>query len=202
MREKGSGGTHKHCEKCLKVIKYYLVRWAFILSTRTTYQVPRKGKIIDRGANYMVRVWFGDKKNAIYNTSVFFKNRYKDEWITDEFARKVIMDVDHSEVVDANIINSPVLGNISPLQLSGGVKALILMKHFPGKVFNASNCGDNCAKWILELGEEQDFTINLFHVMNFGKEPFQVRILNSKSIVAHNMQEFLNAGVEYLREGM
>lgn len=148
----------------------------------------------------MVRVWFGDRKNAIYNTSVFFKNRYEDEWITDDFAKKVIKDIDHSEVIDANSINSPVLGNISPLQLSGGVKALILMKHFPGKVFNASNCGDNCAKWILSLGEEQDFTINLFHVMNFGKDQFSIRILNSKNMVAHDMQEFLNAGVKYLRE--
>ncbi len=148
----------------------------------------------------MLRVWFGDRKNAIYNTSVFFKNRYEDEWITDDFAKKVIKDIDHSEVIDANSINSPVLGNISPLQLSGGVKALILMKHFPGKVFNASNCGDNCAKWILSLGEEQDFTINLFHVMNFGKDPFSIRILNSKNMVAHDMQEFLNAGVKYLRE--
>ncbi len=148
----------------------------------------------------MLRVWFGDRKNAIYNTSVFFKNRYKDEWITDDFARKVIMDIDHSEVIDANSINSPILGNISPLQLSGGVKALILMKNFPGKVFNASNCGDNCAKWILSLGEEQDFTINLFHVMNFGDDPFNIRILNSSKTVAHNMQEFLDAGVKYLRE--
>lgn len=148
----------------------------------------------------MLRVWFGDRKNAIYNTSVFFKNRYEDEWITDDFAKKVIKDIDHSEVIDANSINSPVLGNISPLQLSGGVKALILMKHFPGKVFNASNCGDNCAKWILSLGEERDFTINLFHVMNFGKDPFSIRILNSKNMVAHDMQEFLNAGVKYLRE--
>ena len=147
----------------------------------------------------MVRVWFGDKKNAIYNTSVFFKNRYKDEWITDEFARKVIMDVDHSEVVDANIINSPVLGNISPLQLSGGVKALILMKHFPGKVFNASNCGDNCAKWLLCLAENQDFTINLFHVMDFGDGDFSIRILNKKNLIVHNMQEFLTAGVSCLR---
>ena len=148
----------------------------------------------------MLRVWFGDRKNAIYNTSVFFKNRYEDEWITDDFAKKVIKDIDHSEVIDANSINSPILGNISPLQLSGGVKALILMKNFPGKVFNASNCGDNCAKWILSLGEEQNFTINLFHVMNFGDDPFNIRILNSSKTVAHNMQEFLDAGVKYLRE--
>jgi hypothetical protein len=147
----------------------------------------------------MLRVWFGDKENYIYNTSVFFKNRYQDEWITDDFARKVISDVDHSEVIDANSIVSPVLGNISPLQLSGGVKALILMKHFPGKVFNASNCGDNCAKWILSLGEKQDFTINLFHVMDFGNKPFSIRVLNDKKLIVHNMQELLLAGATYLR---
>lgn len=148
----------------------------------------------------MLRVWFGDKKNAIYNTSVFFKNRYKDDWITDDFARKVISDVDHSEVIDANSIQSPVLGNISPLQLSGGVKALILMKHYPGLVFNASNCGDNCAKWILELGKKKDFTINLFHVMDFGKGEFDIKILNDGKLIVHDMQEFLVAGVSYLRK--
>ena len=150
----------------------------------------------------MLRVWFGDRENAIYNTSVFFKNRYKDEWITEDFSREVIQDVDRSEVIDANNILSPVLGNISPLQLSGGVKALILMKHFPGKIFNASNCGDNCAKWILELGKQQDFTINLFHVMNFGKGTFDIRILNDKKLVVHNMQEFLTVGGAYLRGEM
>ncbi len=148
----------------------------------------------------MLRVWFGDRENAIYNTSVYFKNTYKDEWLVDDFARAAIKDIDKSEVIDANSIKSPVLGNISPLQLSGGVKAVILMKHFPGKIFNASNCGDNCAKWILSLGDEQDFTINLHHVMDFGKDKFNIRILNDRKMVAKNMQEFLDAGVKYLRE--
>jgi len=106
--------------------------------------------------------------------------------------------VDHSEVIDANNIQSPVLGNISPIQLSGGVKALILMKNLPGKTFNASNCGDNCAKWILELGKEKNFTINLYHIMNFGKEPFSIRILNHRSLIVHDMQGFLDAAVKYL----
>ena len=149
----------------------------------------------------MLRVWFGDRKNAIYNTSVFFKNRYENDWITDDFAKELIRDVDRSEVIDANTISSPVLGNISPLQLSGGVKAVILMKHYPGYTFNASNCGDNCAKWILQLGDEQNFTINLFHVMDFGDGDFDIRILNDKKLITHNMQEFLSAGAFYLREG-
>ncbi len=150
----------------------------------------------------MLRVWFGDRKNAIYNTSVFFKNRYENDWITDDFAKELIRDVDRSEVIDANTISSPVLGNISPLQLSGGVKAVILMKHYPGYTFNASKCGDNCAKWILQLGDEQNFTINLFHVMDFGDGDFDIRILNDKKLITHNMQEFLNAGAFYLREGV
>lgn len=49
------------------------------------------------------------------------------------------------------MIDSPVLGPISTKELSGGVKPLTLMAFDEsGKVFNASACGDNCAKWILE----------------------------------------------------
>ena len=151
----------------------------------------------------MLRVWFGRRENAIYNTSVFFRNGYQDDWITEDFSKLIISDVDKSTVIGPNLIHSPVLGDISPLQLSGGVKALILMKHYPRKIFNASNCGDNCAKWILKLGEEMDFTINLHHIMNFGSQPFEIRIMNagnSKMRIAHDMQEFLDAGVRYLQE--
>ena len=150
----------------------------------------------------MLRVWFGRKENAVYNTSVFFRHGYKDEWITDPFARKVIEDVDKSEVIGPNLIRSPVLGDISPERLSGGTKALILMKNYPRKLFNASNCGDNCAKWILELAKDKDFAINLLHVMNFGEGTFEIRIMNAgsgKMRIAHNMQEFLDAGVKYLQ---
>lgn len=162
--------------------------------------VVRGSQIMAGRVFAVLRVWFGDRENSVYNTSVFFKNRYRDEWITEDFARQAILDVDHSVVIDSSSIDSPVLGVISPLQLSGGVKALILMKHFPGKTFNASNCGDNCAKWILRLGEEQDFTISLLHVMDFGEGRFDIRILNHRKLVVHDMQEFLIAGAHYLRE--
>ena len=74
------------------------------------------------------------------------------------------------------------------------------MKHFPGKIFNASKCGDNCAKWLLFLGETQNYTVNLLHVMDFGSGTFDIRILNHRNLIVHNMQEFLDAGVKYLRE--
>lgn len=146
----------------------------------------------------MLRVWFGDRDNVIYNTSVYFKNRYKDSWVMDEFAKAAIKDIDRFEVINAHTIESPVLGQIPPDKLSGGVKALILMKNEPGKTFNASNCGDNVAKWILKLGKEKNFTIALYHIMDFGKGDFEIRILNDKRMVVHNMREFLDAAEKYL----
>ena len=45
----------------------------------------------------------------------------------------MIRDVDQSEVVGEQLIQSPVLGAIPPAQLSGGVKTLILIYKDPGK---------------------------------------------------------------------
>ena len=146
----------------------------------------------------MLSVFFGDMPDAIYNTSVYFQNQYRDDWLTKPLSKEIIQDVDKSEVVSANLIDSPVLGAISPKELSGGVKTLLLMANDKsGKVFNASTCGDNCAKWILKLGEQKDLTINLRHVMRFGKDPFEILILNTGTIV-RNMSEFVDVAEAYV----
>lgn len=145
----------------------------------------------------MLNVQFGDMPEAIYNTAVYFKNTYRDDWITDDFGKEVIRDVDNSEVVSAHVIESPVLGSITPLMLSGGVKTLLLIKHDRSHVFNASTCGDNCAKWILELARDRKVVVNLYHVMDFGRDEFKIRVMNSGKIV-HNMTELIKESVPYL----
>ena len=138
----------------------------------------------------MLKIYYGNMKEAIFNTSVYFKNIYEDEWIVDDLARKMIQDVDKSTVLDSNVIDSPVMGKISPIGLSGGVKTLILIKNEPKKVFNASTCGDNCAKWLLKIAEREDITINLRHLMDFGEGKFDICILNTGQIV-HSMKELV-----------
>ncbi len=138
----------------------------------------------------MLSIFFGDMPEAIYNPVRFFKNSYTDDWITDELSKKMIRDVDKSEVLGARVIDSPVLGGISPRELSGGVKTLIDIYKQPDKVFNASACGDNCARWLLEIGDMMDVTINLRHIMDFGKGEFLVKVLNTDQIV-HNMDELI-----------
>lgn len=138
----------------------------------------------------MLNVFYGDMPNVIYNTAIYFKNTYENAWITDSLSREMIQDVDHSTVLDSGVIDSPVLGKIPPVQLSGGVKTLILIANEPDKVFNASTCGDNCAKWLLKIAENRNVTINLRHLMNFGSEPFTIHILNTNQVV-HSMRELI-----------
>ena len=138
----------------------------------------------------MLNIYYGNMPEAIYNTAVYFKNVYEDEWITNPVAREMILDVDKSVVLDGAVIDSPVMGKIAPTSLSGGVITLILMKNERSKVFNASTCGDNCAKWILKLAESEDLTINLRHLMDFGDGKFDIHIMNTDQVV-HSMKELV-----------
>lgn len=145
----------------------------------------------------MLKVFYGEMDNVIYNTSVYFKNRFKPQWMEDARTIEMIKDVDKSTVLGTGAIDSPVMGIIAPVSLSGGVKTLILIDQIPEKVFNASNCGDNCAKWLLEIGREKDVVINLGHVMDFGEGKFEIEILNSGDIV-HNMYDMAVIAGRYI----
>lgn len=147
--------------------------------------------------NLMLNIYYGHMKEAVYNTSAYFKYDYEDNWIVDPFVKEMIRDVDQSMVLDSGVIDSPVLGKIPPVGLSGGIKTLILVKFEKDKIFNASTCGDNCAKWLLRIAETEDRTVNLLHLMDFGQEPFAVRILNTDQIV-HSMEELVSIAGEFV----
>ena len=65
------------------------------------------------------------------------------------------------------------------------------------KIFNASNCGDNCAEWLLRIGQKKDVTVNLRHIMDFGDGEFEILVENTGEIV-HNMKELLAVAGRYV----
>lgn len=108
----------------------------------------------------MLNIYLGEMEGAVYHPPVYFDNRYEDEWLAEPLATEMVKDVDKSEIISPHLVQSPVLGPISVKELSGGVKTLMLMAFDKsGKVFNASACGDNCAKWILKIAEGKELTI-------------------------------------------
>ena len=145
----------------------------------------------------MLNIIFGKIDNVIFNTSVFFKNSYEESWLLEKETQQMILDIDKSKVLGNGAIESPVLGIISPTSLSGGVKTLILISHISDKIFNASNCGNNCASWLLKIGKEKNVTINLRHLMNFGDGCFELNIVNKNKIV-RSMDELLEIAGDLL----
>ena len=49
----------------------------------------------------MLKIFFGDMSDAVYNTASYFKYDYEDEWIIDPFVKEMIQDVDKSTVLDS-----------------------------------------------------------------------------------------------------
>lgn len=150
----------------------------------------------------MLSIFLGEMdKNVIHDVDAYFDNQFKYEWLEDDLVKELILDVDKSVVESPECIMSPVLRQIPPTRLSGGVKALILMKYLQSDniIVNASACGDNCAKWILTLADqfEEDFVINLNHIMDFGGDSFKIKILNN-GIIVNNMKEFIDIATEYI----
>ena len=117
----------------------------------------------------------GKTNNTVIKIDKFFQYEYEEEWFNDPLVKEMVKDIDKSEVVNSHKIVSSVLGDITPLELSGGVKALILMYKEPEYEYWATACGDNCAKWIKKFGDETDLTISLNHFMDFGDNHFLCR---------------------------
>ena len=153
----------------------------------------------NRGNQFMLNIFYGVMPEAIYNTSLYFNNTYYDNWLTDDFAKKMIKSVDKATVLSGQAVNSKALGVIPATKISGGLKTLLLIYNQPDKIFNASTCGDNCAKWILRIAKklDKDITVNLRHIMDFGDGQFEIKILNNDKIV-HNMSELVLYAGEFL----
>ena len=147
----------------------------------------------------MLSIFFGKYRGSEYieNPDLYFDNTYADEWLTDERSKEMVKDVDRSDLIGPNLVISPVLGSIPITRLSGGVKTLIQVDHDPHHVYNASACGDNCAKWLLRIGEDKDVLVRLGHMMHFernaqmqagpneksDRKPLTIRIANTGEIV-------------------
>lgn len=142
----------------------------------------------------MLKIHYGElnSDNYINNPDIFFNNTYEDEWMLDPMTIEMVRDIDGSEIKGPRLVDSPFLGPISTERLSGGVKTLILMEHDQDHIFNASACGDNCAKWILKIGEKKDLLIRLGYLMDFGDDSFEIQVENIGKIV-HDKKELFEA---------
>lgn len=118
----------------------------------------------------MLKVWFAQQpENLNRAAKCYFDHQWDNEWFYDPLVVEIIKDVDKTKVVAPTLMIGPI-GPIPPERLSGGVKTLIFMLKVDKYIWNATNCGDNCAKWIVEISKRKDLTIFVEHFMNYPED--------------------------------
>lgn len=111
----------------------------------------------------------------------YFDVNYDEAWFQDSLVKSIVRDVCNATVLPCGVVDVKDYGKVAPAQLSAGVKALILMLKTDQVVY-ATACGDNCAKWIIEIAKKKDVTICLQHYMEFEEDFVAVCLDNGKEI--------------------
>lgn len=104
----------------------------------------------------MVSVFFGMDRKANFDPDGYFRWGYYPEWFDDDIVKQMVLDVDKTVVKSQYCMESPVLGQIPPDMLSGGVKGLILLYKDPDYYTDISIFGENCQGWLSWLFQHKD----------------------------------------------
>jgi hypothetical protein len=86
-----------------------------------------------------------------------FDDDYELSWLNSSLGKAIIKDIDKSMHVKDRLIESPVLGGISPRELSCGCKSVLLAAFHPDiseKFLDGSRMGDNCYPILFKVARE------------------------------------------------
>ena len=139
----------------------------------------------------MLRIYLRERKSCLKEIDYRFKILKKRNWLKEDFVRRAICKIDGNSL-DGNIINAPLIEDISMDDLSTGCKAVILLYKFPELNIFATRCGDNCVPFIMELARDNthDVKITLFHIMRFPDDGWEGRMMDT-AVTVHSFREFL-----------
>lgn len=145
----------------------------------------------------MLKIIFGEQglnlEERIEYVSDYFDAQYEQDWLSSDLARNIIREIDKSEYKDGEYIHSPVLGGISPRDLSSGCKALLIILNEPDTIVSGDRMGDNCYPILLDIAKDRDVTITLCHYVDLRKfEPLNILDVNTGSTIKTAL-EFMEA---------
>lgn len=141
-------------------------------------------------------IYLGIDKNAAIDPDADFFGGFLPEWLEDPLVKKMVLDIDKSEVQSPYCIMSPVLGQIAPEYLSGGVKTLIMLLKLDNYYVDLMVCGENCAKWFKEIAKVKQINVSLssFDMPYIG---IPIKCLNDGSIITTE-HEWVDKCTDYI----
>lgn len=144
----------------------------------------------------MLYLYIGRKKDYFLSGDGVFDNLLDDSFILKDFSRKVIKEIDKSEVIDKYCVKSPILGGIAPTYISGGSKTLISIMYSDYR-FYLEAMGDNCLPFLKEICDLKDVymcTTTMRPLFDCGFKEFYVE--NTNELVT-NARKYLELEMKY-----
>lgn len=136
-------------------------------------------------------------EDKIWKPNVYFDAHYTKDWLNNQFAKDVILGIDKSVHIKDGYIDSPVLGVISPRELSTGCKGVLLLQNTDGLILNGERFGDNCFPWLNKLGKMKDIHITLHHFIRDLSIEIDAIVTNFNKPV-HSMYELCDCLLEVI----
>ena len=66
------------------------------------------------------------------------------------------------------------------------------------RMYNATKCGENCAKWLVDIGRREDVTVNLRYYLPFDDcGDIEIEILNAHKKV-YSAEEYRHIALKYV----
>lgn len=149
----------------------------------------------------MLHIYFGHKDDELVMISDYFDGVFEDSWIDTELSKQIISEIDKSTVLYPRVIDSPFLGPITPRELSGGAKGLILMAYdddLLNTYFRGSQFGDNTLPLMLKISENREIHVALNHIYKFPKDMHtNIHIENIDTIIK-SYDEWFDLMMKYM----
>jgi hypothetical protein len=141
---------------------------------------------------------------ATHKPHKLFPVIYEHEWFDDPFVKKMVLDVDKTEIMSYKLAYDYTGLPMNAMDISGGVKSLIIMYKRPNLLINGNSMGDNCAKWIIEIGKMQNCYMILSYGMAFNEDvtsldEFKCTILNNGKTIT-TIREFYTEYIKFPRD--
>lgn len=123
------------------------------------------------------------ERECLTTVNEYFHIKKKKEWFNRPSVKQIIKEIDDTDAIKDEYLESPILGAISPDSLSTGCKAVILMDVLEKPYIFGTKCGDNCVNSILRIAQNKDVTLKLHHCMKFPESGFELKFLDSGKVV-------------------
>lgn len=99
----------------------------------------------------MLHLYFGNKKGALLSGENYFNAQVDTSVIESNFGKYVIGKIEKGKVYSKNNIVIPIIGSISPENLSGGTKTLLSLYYNNTLLVDLASMGDNCFEPLAKL---------------------------------------------------